>query len=445
MAMGNGTIFGLAILAIVLVAVSVQRPRIGLAIILLSFIPAPLFPTPELAKLFYGFAGFTLAVLIGWLTKLSFHAAPFEGYLPADRIGFSLSLWLSLCALGLPLSLAFNQGTLSDRLYFYAKGVAPFLYLLVFFVVRALPFSFREYKRILNYLLVVGVAFAIVTFAIYAVTQARVTWAYAPLQFPFVVLGCNIAFVRALIAESKRAVLGWAVLTIVLAFAALLTFTKALIIVLVLSLTLDAVLAARVAARRSGLRILTFGFAVATFALVVAAFASTEARTTFIDLVSARLNDITSTESRYSEWESALTQFLESPVIGKGVGYQLEREVGADTLTTGYVHNQLAYASMTMGVTGIFAFALMVFSWLSATFCFHNVSPLVASVLIPLHGCVLTLLAYGEMFATFRTIQHNFVLGVLLAMIVRMTPLARVLSPRLEDVTGMRSVANAGL
>jgi len=421
--MSSSVIMGCAMFGVALILLCVNRPVIGFAVCFLLFIPAPLYPTPEFGWLFYGFAGFTLAVLIGWLARLHFRKGPFQCSMHADRIGLSLTLWLVLCSIGLPLSVAFNQGDITDRLFFYGKGVVPFVYLLVFFVVRALPVSMRQYQRILNYLVVVAIAFAIFTFGIYGVTQARVTWLYAPLQFPFVVLGANVAFVRSLMTESRRAAMGWGLVTALLALAAILTFTKALIIALVGSLALEAFLAIRNGSRRSSSRIITFGVSVTILAAGTVFLSSAQVRSNFVELVSARLSDSTSTESRFSEWESALTQFAQSPVIGKGVGYQLERDVGGDTtLTTGYVHNQIAYSSMTMGITGLFVFGLLVYQWGRSFFRKPELSSQMMVIWVALHGCVFTLVAYAEMFATFRTIQHNFVLGVLLAMIVKIGP-----------------------
>src|SRR4051794_33214374 len=99
------TLAVLVLLGGFVVAVCVNRPRTGLGILLLSFIPAPLYPTPEFGWLFYGVAGFALSVMLGWLVKLSLRFAPFQPCVNEDQIGFSLTLWLLLCGFGLPLSL----------------------------------------------------------------------------------------------------------------------------------------------------------------------------------------------------------------------------------------------------------------------------------------------------------------------------------------------------
>jgi hypothetical protein len=66
--------------------------------------------------------------------------------------------------------------------------------------------------------------------------------------------------------------------------------------------------------------------------------------------------------SRSMEWDYALNSFEESPIIGKGVGWQvpgsvtffgLDQNEGAEVAHVGYVHSSLGYMAMTLGVIGI--------------------------------------------------------------------------------------------
>lgn len=66
--------------------------------------------------------------------------------------------------------------------------------------------------------------------------------------------------------------------------------------------------------------------------------------------------------SRQLEWAYALDSFRESPIIGKGVGWQvptsitffgLEDTGGPVEAYVGYVHSSFAYMAMTLGVIGI--------------------------------------------------------------------------------------------
>lgn len=74
-----------------------------------------------------------------------------------------------------------------------------------------------------------------------------------------------------------------------------------------------------------------------------------------------RLDDDAS-GARSMEWAYAFDSFRDSPIIGKGVGWQvpgsvtffgLEQNEGSDVAYVGYVHSSLAYMAMTMGVVGI--------------------------------------------------------------------------------------------
>jgi O-antigen ligase len=439
------TLAALALLGAFVVAICVNRPRTGLGILLLSFIPAPLFPSPGFEWLFYGFAGFTLLVLLGWLVRLTFRLAPFRPYATGDKIGFSLTFWLLLCALGLPLSLIFNQGLLSERLYFYAKGLVPFVYVLVYFVVRALPIKVKEAKRVLDYLLVIAIAFAIITFGIYGVTHTRVISFYLPLAFPFIVLGADVAFVHMLMVRSRRVASLWSLLIGILTIAVLLNFTKAQVIVLALSIWLMVFLVSRHDVYRMAVR--RCFVLVACFAILAAGsaiFSSGQNQASFTELLKARLNDDSSGQTRLAEITEAFSQFARSPVVGKGIGHQMERDAMGESLTSGYVHNQVAYTAMTMGVAGLLLFGLLVGSWASLLMRFRQIPQDLVATLAMLHGCVFTLVAYAQMFATFRTIQHNLLLGILLALIVRLTPECDSVRVRTAPSTPIPSIARVG-
>lgn len=66
--------------------------------------------------------------------------------------------------------------------------------------------------------------------------------------------------------------------------------------------------------------------------------------------------------SRQLEWAYALDSFRESPIIGKGVGWQVPTSItffgvedtgGPVAAYVGYVHSSFAYMAMTLGVIGI--------------------------------------------------------------------------------------------
>ena len=65
--------------------------------------------------------------------------------------------------------------------------------------------------------------------------------------------------------------------------------------------------------------------------------------------------------ARGYEWEYAISNFLESPIIGKGLGWQVPTIYVVDddpnfvpqTPTVGFVHSAIAYFGMDMGILGI--------------------------------------------------------------------------------------------
>lgn len=422
MAITTVTLLVLALIALVVAGICITRPHAGLAVMMLTFIPAPLYPMETFGWVFYGFAGFLLIVLMAWMLQVGWRAHPFDNAIALEGIASSLTLWLLLCALGLPLSLLINQGSFWDRIYFFAKGALPFVFLLVFIVVRALPFRERQVQRLLHCLLAVAIAFSAITFAIYAVTRMRVTWIYAPLQFPFAVLGANVTFSKMLTAQSRRGAFGWALLTGVLAIAALLTFTKAQMIAMVSSFVLVAVLLGKSSTGKIASRVAVFATVVVLLAAVAMASSASEDRTSFTEMLTARLSDSATTETRLDESREALLQFAESPVIGKGIGYQLERIEFGELISSNYVHNEIAYVGMTMGIAGLIVYVLLLCSWGALVGRFRLVKEEMKWQVATLHGCVLVLMVFALMFASFRTIQHNCLLGMFLGLSQNFTP-----------------------
>jgi hypothetical protein len=418
----TGVLLALAVVALIIAWTCIRRPHAGLIIMMLVFIPAPLYPMDEFGWVFYGFAGFLLIILMAWLLQVWSRVKPFVRASKHDGIASSLKLWLLLCGLGLPLSLIFNHGSFADRLYFFAKGTLPFVYLLVFFVVRALTFTERQVRQLLNCLLAVAMAFALISFAIYAVMQVRVTWIYAPLAFPFAVLGANVTFARMLRTQRRTAAIGWAMLTAVLAIAVMVTFTKAQMIAMVLSLMLIAVLIGKGSAGKTTLRAAVFAVTAALLAACALALVPNEARTSFSDLLASRFADSGTTESRVTESELALSEFAQSPVIGKGIGYQLERIDLGESISSNYVHNEITYVGMTMGIAGLIVYSMLLGNWCGLIRRVWKANADVAWSVAALHGCVLTLMVYALMFATFRTIQHNCLLGIFLGLMVNFYP-----------------------
>ncbi len=409
------------------VIISVRKPLFGLRAIIFSFLIAPLYPVEQFEFVFYGFAFGSALILFGWLLGLWLGWKPFIFPSCTEPLALDLKIWLLLMIVGFPLSLAFNQGTIVDRVYFFAKGLLPFGYVSVFFVVRSLRFEPQDARRILHAIVVIGFCFAILSYVIYYVAGGRVTWVYHPLAFPFVVLSASVSFTYLLRCRGWAENLGRGLIVIFLLVAIILTFTKAQLIATILSFALIALTMTKVYRSDSLRKAVYFAVLLLIVGGVVLFVLAPQTRADFYDVLSARLTDTGTRDTRLEESQDALVQFSQSPLIGKGVGYQLERTEFEETITAGYVHNQVLYTAMTMGIAGLTIYIFIVTHWISAMRRLKQANPDTLPILIACHACILSLFVFSLMFAAFRTIQHNYFLGLLLGVIVVLTPGSRIL------------------
>ncbi len=407
----------------------VRRPLTGIQGLILILMFAPLYPVPGIEYVFYTFAIFSSLMLLIWLISAFRKVIAREKNSNYRPLSIGLKNWLLMCILGLPLSLLFNRGHLSDRLFYFIKGFLPFWYLCSFFVVWRFRPDTPEAKKILRSIVVTAAGFAMLSWVIYATTGGRVTWFYHPLAFPFIVLGANVAFVYFLSAQKVSHQLSWAGLIGFFIAAIVFTFTKAQMIALLCGFALVVgVLQGRShpTALRKSIALVFSGLLIGT--VLIFSFAHNEVDS-FTDILSARITDAGTTGTRLEEWKDALLEFTQSPIIGKGVGFQLERTEFDETITAGYVHNQVVYTAMTMGIIGLAIYVFILSQWVRLVFRARFAAPQQKSLLAACHACILSLLTYSLVFAGFRTIQHNYLLGVLLA-------LAATLTPRFEPAVG---------
>jgi O-antigen ligase len=399
-----------------------RHPLTGIRGFILILLFAPLYPVPGIEYVFYTFAIFSSLMLLIWLISAFRKVIARETNNNYRPLSIGLKNWLLMCFLGLPLSLLFNRGHLSDRLFYFIKGFLPFWYLCSFFIVWRFRPQAREAERILRSIIVTAAGFAVLSWVIYAVTGGRVTWFYHPLAFPFIVLGANVAFVYFLSSQKLSLQLRWAALIGFFLAAIVFTFTKAQMIALLCGFALVvAVLQgpSHPTALRKSIALVFSGLLIGI--VLIFSFAHNEVDT-FTDILSARITDAGTTGTRLEEWKDALLEFTESPIIGKGVGFQLERTEFDETITAGYVHNQVVYTAMTMGIIGLGLYIFILSQWVRLLLRARFAAPQQKTLLAGCHACILSLLTYSLMFAGFRTIQHNYLLGVLLALTATLTP-----------------------
>jgi hypothetical protein len=129
--------------------------------------------------------------------------------------------------------------------------------------------------------------------------------------------------------------------------------------------------------------------------------------------------------SRWLELEYAFGQFLESPLLGKGLGHQIPAEVtfagdwqtitSAGVDTVGYMHNVIGYLLMNLGMPGLIAYVGFIVAALprgKAAFSTTDLDAWWAAVVV-----VFALLLWFALQAAFRLIQCNLLLAVAVAVL----------------------------
>lgn len=131
--------------------------------------------------------------------------------------------------------------------------------------------------------------------------------------------------------------------------------------------------------------------------------------------------------SRALEWSYAFEQFASSPVVGKGIGWQVPAEItfygvgntdGEQAAQVGYVHTSLGYFAMTMGVIGI---VLYYFITLPRSFKITGDDILVFSSV-----ALAMLFFFCLTQATFRLVQTVLMMVALIRLNVRPTYSAKI-------------------
>ena len=116
--------------------------------------------------------------------------------------------------------------------------------------------------------------------------------------------------------------------------------------------------------------------------------------------------------SRVLEWRYAISQLESSPLIGKGMGWQVPSEITFKGIevpegftvpeSVGYVHNFIAYFLMTLGILGLFFYAVVqLLPWM------------VGSKTSWARIAITVLFVFCLVEATFRLVQFNILLLVL--------------------------------
>jgi hypothetical protein len=166
----------------------------------------------------------------------------------------------------------------------------------------------------------------------------------------------------------------------------------------------------------------------------------------FVDRYLARFRNLKTEResSRVSELRYAWTNFLEAPVVGKGLGFQIPTEVTAGgnfefirteirRESVGYMHNLVGYLLMDLGVTGTLAYLGML-ALAARTRWRERKAGGLSDLDFGLLVLVVALLMFFCSSASFRLIQSNLLIAGLMAVLTRRTGGCLHLAPRYRIV-----------
>jgi O-antigen ligase len=374
--------------------------------------------------------------------------------LPISPITVGLLAFLGILVLSLPIALA--RGT---ALYEWVRGLAPFVPLLVFFVVAAEAHDARTYRQLLWVFVLVGSWLAGQTIFAYwherlwepvfipevGLIYRRVTLIFDASTSPLILAGAVIALVEALFAQGWLKRLAFWGVAFFLSGAIVLTLSRSEIAVLAFT----AISTIFVVLLKGRLRLLRFTWQALFVGLLITIMAATAPISSLQEQLQSRVQSLVRVVwsllapqspadvedinilARLNEFTIALNAFREQPLLGQGLGYSYEvppAVSGEETARVQYVHNIVAYFLMTTGLLGTGILVVLIV----ATFLVfwhkyrREASPDWDRVLVAAGSALAALWLYALFFAVFRTLSFNFVVGVALALLASHRP-ARVL------------------
>ena len=406
----------------------ILRLRLGVGLLLIGLTIIQPFPTKDVPWDLYAYIGLGTTLVVTWLSQQALQRR-FQlgnGTKPGNRNRLSIqmaqaiTLFLLVCIASFPLSIINNwEQPLGNRIYLYARGLLPFLYLLLFFIVRDLRLGQEDLRRFGLLVFAVCAVYGLRSYWLFFPTFVRITYIDVRFVFPFPVLAADLAYAYFLFSKTTLGASLWAVLFLFFTGSVIPTYTKSQILALAAGVLLITVIGyARDGWRRAARVAIPMGL----MALLVAWVMLEEFSVFSLAVVSTwqlRLDDASSYEGRGEEIQIALQNFQDNPLFGKGLGFQytLSMDAGSGE-TVGYVHNAIAYLLMTLGLVGFVMYLRIVWIWLSMvreTFS-ANLSGM-ESLLVGIHGSLLSLFVYSLLFATVRTIQQNVLIASSLAIV----------------------------
>jgi O-antigen ligase len=386
-----------------------MKPLLLVAIVLAALMPSVPEPTDPVAIAF--------AVSAGLLYLRWFTTTTMSGALPKSASGAWLILFIALVLLSATTSMLFE--TPFDL---WLRGAIPFFFLLTFF--PALQIANRDPHWVLDVLHLSAVAWLVTTMtatlvAVPAVLSGEVqrithaTEAWAAFQLPYAMVGLALTLFHP---SRWLHAMRWP-LAFVFSCVPLLAVSRGQIAAVVLIWLVYFIRLPARAKRRAAFPVL----------LLVTGIAVLVWQSALQEALFQRFSETGAGDgSRWLEFEYAFGQFLESPLLGKGLGHQIPAEVtfagdwemiaSAGVDTVGYMHNVIGYLLMNLGLPGLIAYVGFVASAISAprrAIASHDQAGQLAALTI-------VVVIFGWWFMvqpSFRHIQSNILLAVTLAVL----------------------------
>lgn len=377
--------------------------------VLVALMPSVPEPTHPLAIAF--------AVSAGLLFLHWFMTTTMRGALPKSASGAWLILFVALVLLSSLTAMLFE--TPFDL---WLRGAIPFFFLLTFF--PALHIAVRDPHWVLDVLQLSAVAWLVATMAgalvavpavlrgdVQRITHATEAW--AAFQLPYAMVGLALTLFHP--SRWLRAV-RWP-LVFLFSCVPLLAVSRGQIVAVVAIWLFYFIRLPTRAWRRAALPALLVGTGIAVLVW----------QSALHEALLQRFSDTGDGDnSRWMELEYAFAQFLESPLLGKGLGHQIPAEVtfagdwetiamaGVDTV--GYMHNVIGYLLMDLGLPGLIAYVGFILAvLLRSRAAFRSSGELEAWWAAVVVVCALVL--WFALQAAFRQIQCNVLLAVAIAVL----------------------------
>lgn len=372
---------------------------------LMPFVPDQLSPLTVSFSFFFGLLAFL------WMGKVALQRKYSLGIPSIALFCFFLSILLSA-----PIALANGVSFAA-----WARGAVPFIFLSMYFFIAPIRRE-KDAFFILNTLHLASIVWLIKILIIVIAGAGkiisgevtRLTFLTLDLTLPYSLVGLTISLFN----PDPRAVKwrGWltgAFLTVIVGSA----YRSQIILVI-------AVLIVYIFTQPRRKKITLFFLLFATGTVAISLIGQTQY---WQDLVLRFQNFAQEgSSSRAMEIRYALQHFMNSPIVGNGLGYQIPAEVtfygdwelikrAVEVKSVGYIHNLWAYLLMDLGILGfLFYSSFTLGALINGCWEIRSTSSQLKLGLVIL---LISLLMFFTISASFRQIQSNIIIATLIALL----------------------------